>query len=140
MKTEIHIKPIHYTKTWPIRHSVMWPNQSIEFIKLEKDAEGSHLGLFVGEHLTSIISLFQTQEGVQFRKFATLTEAQGKGYGTQLLTEVFKRYSNGSVSRIWCNARVEKAKYYERFGLQRTNKTYRKGGIAFVVMEKLFCS
>ena len=118
----------------------MWPDQSIEFIKLEKDAEGSHLGLFVGEHLTSIISLFQTQEGVQFRKFATLTEAQGKGYGTQLLTEVFKSYSNGSVPRLWCNARVEKAKYYERFGLQRTNKTYTTGGIAFVVMEKLFCS
>ena len=116
----------------------MWPNQSIDFVKLEKDAEGSHLGLFVGEQLTSIISLFHTLEGLQFRKFATLTKAQGNGYGTHLLKEVLKNYSNKSISRIWCNARTEKAEYYERFGLKQTNKKYVKGGIEFVVMEKLF--
>lgn len=115
----------------------MWPNQAIDFVKLPEDPEGTHLGLFVDEELTSIISLFKTTKGLQFRKFATVTKAQGKGYGTHLLKEVLKNYFNTSISRIWCNARMEKAEYYEHFGLLQTTKTYKKGGIEFVVMEKL---
>jgi hypothetical protein len=41
-----------------------------------------------------------------------------------------------NIDRLWCNARVDKTEYYEKFGLTKTDKTYIKGGIDFVILEK----
>ncbi|MEW9674323.1 GNAT family N-acetyltransferase, partial [Ammoniphilus sp. 3BR4] len=46
------------------------------------------LGLFEGEQLISIVSLFVRGAEGQFRKFATLTSHQNKGYGSKLLIYV----------------------------------------------------
>lgn len=145
MKLEQSIKKIPYQSTWPIRHKVMWPNKPFDYMKLEADDLGIHYGLFVGKELTSIISLFLDDRGkvAQFRKFATLETYQGKGYGSQLMRHLFSELSFLKVEKIWCNARVNKTAFYERFGMIKTDKTFLKGGVEYIVMEKrlqLSCS
>lgn len=130
------INEISAADTWPIRHQVMWPDQPFAFIQLPNDGEGLHYGLYVNNELISVISLFINGQDGQFRKFATLDKCQGKGYGSQLLHYIIGIAKNKGLSCIWCNARVTKADYYEKFGLVKTNRQFSKKGIAYVVMEK----
>ncbi|TRX60662.1 GNAT family N-acetyltransferase [Fulvivirga sp. M361] len=131
------IKEIPYQLTWEVRHKVMWPNEPFDYVKLKEDEFGRHLGLFVADELTSIISLFVEDENVQFRKFATLSSEQGKGYGTILLKHVLSELIGTAVKRVWCNARTDKILFYERFGMTKTNIKFIRGGMDYVVMEKL---
>lgn len=130
------VKNIPLESTWAIRHSVMWPNKPLDYIKLPNDQKGQHYGLFIGEELISIVSAFVISNEAQFRKFATLNEFQGKGYGTTLLTYLIAQLECQNVKRIWCNARIDKKNFYERFGLTTTQNTFSKGGIEYVIMEK----
>ncbi len=131
------IKPIPYQATWDIRHQVMWPDKPFDYIQLELDPQGLHYGLYVNEQLISIVSAFEHAGEVQFRKFATLQTHQGMGYGSKLLTYLLAELDRQRRTRVWCNARVDKVSYYYRFGFSKTQKTYIKGGIDFVVMERL---
>lgn len=134
------IQPITVTQAWPIRHAVMWPDHPLEFVKLERDeVDGLHYGLFVDEELTSIISVFIDDTALQFRKFATLKSKQGQGYGSHLLRYLIDVVAPSyRIEKIWCNARVEKMAYYQRFGLEETGERFEKGGIDFVILQKMF--
>ena len=122
--------------TWPIRQQVMWPDKPLDYVKLDQDDQGLHLGLKVEGKLVSIISAFIRGNEAQFRKFATLTEEQGKGYGSHLLSYLIAELEEQGIEKIWCNARQEKAGFYARFGLMQTAKTFSRGGIKYVIMEK----
>ncbi|HDZ05923.1 MAG TPA: GNAT family N-acetyltransferase [Maribacter sp.] len=115
----------------------MWPNKSIDYVKLPNDIEGRHYGLFLNEKLISVISLFITDTEAQFRKFATIKEYQGKGYGSLLLQEIIGVAKNENLSKIWCNARQNKTDFYTKFGMVSTNRTFVKGAVDFVIMESL---
>ena len=130
------ITEIKAEDTWDIRHRVMWPNMPFGFVKLDKDSEGIHFGLFKDGKLISIVSLFVENNQAQFRKFATEISEQGKGYGSKLLTFLMKEVESMNLDKVWCNARVDKTEYYKRFGLLKTEKKYTKGGIDFVILEK----
>jgi len=132
------IREITAAEAWPIRHQVMWPDQPFAFIQLPNDAKGLHYGLFIDKALISVISLFINETDSQFRKFATVIDFQGSGYGSQLLHYVIDVAKNKGLSKIWCNARIEKADYYEKFGLVKTDKQFSKKGIAYIVMERYF--
>ena len=134
---KIVIKRIPPESTWPIRHEVMWPDQTIDYVRLPNDEEGIHYGLFLEDELVGVISAFITGNEVQFRKFATLVKHQGKGYGTQLLNHLLAALEKEDLQRIWCNARLDKQNFYKRFGLQTTDETFTKGGIDYVIMEKI---
>lgn len=131
------IKEIASHETLPIRHKVMWPDKPLDFVKVPNDNKGRHFGLFVDKKLISIISLFEEKKEIQFRKFATLHAYQGNGYGSQLLKFIIELTTQEGARKMWCNARVDKAGYYRKFGLNETDKRYEKGGIQFVIMEKI---
>ena len=135
-KDSWEIRKIRAEDCWPIRQKVMWPNRSMEYVKLEKDEEGLHLGLFKEAKLLSIISLFVEGDRAQFRKFATLIEEKGKGYGSILLSHLLKEAESYPISSIFCNARIERIAFYEKFGLQQTTHSFEKGGRKYVIMEK----
>lgn len=123
-------------ETWPLRHSVMWPDRPLNYIKLPNDDKGIHYGLFVDQRLTSVISLFINSDEAQFRKFATDTSEQSKGHGTRLLWHLIEQAQLQGVKRLWCNARIDKADYYGRFRMVKTEMTFIKGGIDYVIMER----
>ena len=132
------IKQITSFETLQIRHKVMWPNKPLEYVKLQNDEKGRHFGLFIKGKLTSIISLFTEYNVVQFRKFATLIEFQGFGYGTILLKSTIDLLEKEGIKKLWCNARIEKSKFYEKFNLKPTDTKFEKGGITYVIMERVF--
>ncbi len=115
----------------------MHPNLSFDYIKLPKDAEGFHFGLFENEELVSVGSLFIENNKAQFRKLATLESEQGKGFGSKLLNHIFEFANTHNVESIWCNARANKTAFYKKFEMYTTEKTYTQVGIDFVVMERL---
>lgn len=120
-----------------IRKEVMWPDQNLDFVRVEGDEEAIHLGVYSGNELVSVISLFITGDEMQFRKFATKKHKQGNGYGTFLLNHVLELSKEKEIRRVWCNARKEKSSYYQKFGLICTEKEFVKAGKTYVIMEKL---
>ncbi len=135
-KKKIRVCKIDAEQTWELRHRVMWPNESIDYVKLPKDSEGFHYGLFIGKKLISVVSLFADGKSAQFRKFATETSKQGKGYGSQLLNYILVAIQREKFNRIWCNARVRQVGFYEKFGMNKTDERFTKNGVEFVVMER----
>tara|TARA_R110002051_G_scaffold79146_1_gene142854 strand:+ start:1593 stop:2006 length:414 start_codon:yes stop_codon:yes gene_type:complete len=131
------IKSIPPEVTWPLRQAVMWPDKPLDYIKLPKDHQGMHFGLFRDGELVSVGSLFINDGTAQFRKLATKTSEQGKGYGSKILVFLLKEAQHNGVAMIWCNARQDKAGFYKKFGLIETSKTFTKGNIDYVIMEKV---
>ncbi|WP_368656807.1 GNAT family N-acetyltransferase [Brevibacillus dissolubilis] len=101
----VKITNIDKEMAWEVRHQVMWPDKDFDYIKLNDDDSGIHLGLFKENHLVSVISLFIKGQECQFRKFATLQQEQGNGYGSMLLDFVIQEAAKRGVKRLWCNAR-----------------------------------
>jgi predicted GNAT family N-acyltransferase len=132
------IKQITSEETLVIRHTAMWPDKPLEYVKLPNDDDGRHYGLFLDTTLISVISFFKTKEEAQFRKFATLDTYQSKGYGSILLKEIMNIAERENLTRIWCNARKNKSDFYAKFGMKATDNTFHKGGISYVVMERKF--
>nr|WP_260284327.1 GNAT family N-acetyltransferase [Peribacillus sp. BBB004] len=129
------VRQVDKEEVWELRHKVMWADKPFDYIKLEDDDLGIHYGLFKGDDLISVISLFINNRECQFRKFATLQLEQGKGYGSTLLDYIIKEAQNNGVKRIWCNARKNKVDFYKKFGLQETNSSFMKEGKSYVIME-----
>lgn len=132
---EIHIEQIRPDLTWRIRHEVMYPDLPFDVIKLANDEDGIHFGLFADNRLTSVVSLFSKGNIYQFRKFATLSESQGKGYGSLLLDHIINYVRMFGAVKLWCNARVSATPFYNKFGFIQTDQFSTNNGIDFVIME-----
>ncbi|PTS94877.1 N-acetyltransferase [Pedobacter sp. HMWF019] len=133
--SKIQIEQIQPSLTWRIRHEAMYPDMPYDSVKLDNDDDGIHFGLYADGQLSSVVSLFEQGDTYQFRKFATLPEAQGKGYGSQLLAHLIAFIKKTGAKKIWCNARVNAASFYAKFGFQKTDTTFFQNGFDFVIME-----
>ncbi|WP_426451294.1 GNAT family N-acetyltransferase [Paenibacillus sp. S-38] len=134
----MNIQPIRKEQAWQLRHEVMWPDKDYDYVKLADDEEGAHFGLFEGGELLSVVSLFVRGGEAQFRKFATSVTHQKKGYGSKLLTHVLGEAERAGAKRIYCNARIVKAAFYEKFGFSLAAGPFTKGGQTYVIMERFF--
>lgn len=132
------IRTVDIDTIWRIRQQVMYPQEQVSYVQLPEDNSGKHLGLYINDKLVSIVSLFEQGKDIQFRKFATLADEQGKGYGSQLLDHVMQQASAEGKQLIWCNARVSASSFYEKFGMYTTGESWWKKDIEFIKMEKRF--
>jgi phosphoribosylformimino-5-aminoimidazole carboxamide ribotide isomerase len=130
------VQPVPLNEVWAMRQAVMYPQESISFVQLEDDDAGLHWGLYEEGELVSVISLFDRDNAIQFRKFATRTDRQGRGFGTALLKHVMEWAYNKGKKSIWCNARLTATAIYKKFGMQAVGKTWQKWGLDFIKMEK----
>jgi len=131
----IQIEQIAYHFTWPIRLEVMYPDQDLDFVKIENEEEGIHFGLYYDHKLTGIVSLFKEENVYQFRKLAILENAQGLGLGKKLMEHLIDYCKIQKATKLWCNARVNAKEFYFRLGFKATEKTFFKDGYDFVIME-----
>lgn len=132
---KIQIEQIRHDLTWRIRHEAMYPDEPYDTIKLKDDPNGIHFGLFAGDQLVTVISVFENGSVYQFRKFATLPSAQGKGYGSLMLQHIITYVSNIGATKLWCNARTSAAPFYLKFGFSETDQRFSKLGLEFVIMQ-----
>ncbi|KAL0568970.1 hypothetical protein V5O48_013004 [Marasmius crinis-equi] len=152
MTTDTKISQISVDQTIHLRHTILWPTFPIAHVKLPEDQHGFHFGVFL-EGLeneapgpVTVISLFveplpnpnaDTQtKAARFRKFACDPPYQGRGIGSQLLQYVFEHAKTDlGVGVVWCDARLETAKWYERRGMCRFGETFFKGPVEYVRMK-----
>lgn len=132
----MEIKEVPLEVIWKMRQKVMYPSFTIQEVQLDDDASGLHLGVYENEVPVSVLSVFIRNNQLQFRKFATLTAMQGKGYGSRLLTHVMQLATQQGCTAIWCNARVSAAGLYEKFGMQPAGERWHQHGLEFVKMQK----
>lgn len=133
---DVTIRAIDAQDTLDIRHAVLWPEKARHELILADDALGTHLGAYVGDELVSVISLFATEHGLRFRKFATLHHWQGKGIGTRLLQHTIDTAAATGATQIWCDARVSARGFYQGLGFEAEPTEFLKDGIAYTVMRR----
>ncbi|RFS18083.1 GNAT family N-acetyltransferase [Emticicia sp. C21] len=131
----IDLKQIQADETWALRHKVMWPDKPLDFVILPNDADGLHYGLFENGQLVSVISLFIKGDHAQFRKFATDTAYQGKGYGSQLLEFLIDTAKGLDIKELTCDARVTAIRFYKKFGMRTDSEIFQKSGKDYVRMS-----
>lgn len=134
----MHIEQIPAYLTWKIRHKALYPDAEFGKAILPDDEEGMHLGLFDENQLRAVVSLFRTNDSIQFRKFATLPDFQNKGYGSALLDYVLNIVKDENCRRLWCKARQTASDFYKKFGFHETEIRSNFMGIEYVVMERSF--
>lgn len=124
----ISVREVPASDVWRLRHEIMWPDKPYSFVQLPKDHEGTHLGLFVDDKLVSVLSLFDEDGSMQFRKFCTLPAYQNHGYGSRLLECAIYYARKNHENEIWCDARSEKTGFYEKFGLEPSGEAFERNG------------
>ncbi|WP_371372680.1 GNAT family N-acetyltransferase [Sporomusa aerivorans] len=132
----MEIKMINAADTWELRQKILRPDKPLQYIQLPDDAAGTHYGLYEGDRLLAVISTFMDRGEIQFRKFATVQDKQGQGYGTKLLRHVMAAAQMSGATAIWCNARKDKVSFYEKFGLETTPVENERDGIKYIIMRK----
>lgn len=132
------IREVDYNEVLKIRQEVMYPDKDLKFVRLPEDDLGIHMGFYDNGKPISILSLFLKDNELQFRKFATLTELQGKGYGTKLIEWLLDYAKDMQFERVWCNSRLDKKDFYQKFDFSEQGDTFEKNGIQYIIMEKKF--
>ncbi|GAB3773943.1 GNAT family N-acetyltransferase [Spirosoma horti] len=127
----IHIQAIEAEQTYPLRHSVLWPDKPLDYVKVDDDDAGYHFGAFDDKELIAVISLFITGQESRFRKFATHPDYQRKGVGTLLLNQVIAEARWLGAAVLWCDARLDAADFYRRFGMEAVSEVFYKGPIPY---------
>ncbi len=132
----ISIRPITFDQTYALRHAVLWPDKPFDYVKVADDPAGYHVGAFAGNELVAVISLF-VRDGVgRFRKFATRPDYQRQGLGTQLLNRVMAEARHLGAVTLWCDARLDAADFYRRFGMEPEGPVFYKGPIPYTRMSR----
>ncbi|MBO0934858.1 GNAT family N-acetyltransferase [Fibrella aquatilis] len=131
------LAPITADDTLPLRQLVLWPDKSLDEVRLPNDADGHHVGAFVDGQLVAVISLFVNGERAQFRKFATHPDYQQQGIGSLLLRRVIDVAKQLNANRLCCDARLSAASFYTRRGMQPTGPIFYKGPIPYQQYERL---
>lgn len=136
MDTNYSIEIITPELTWNIRHQVLYPNLPIEAAQVEDDFRGIHYGIFSNNQLRGVVSVFENEDNLLFRKLAIVAEHQNEQYGSILLNHIIVHAEKVGVKYIWCNARVSAINFYKKFGFYTTGNTFTKNGISFMSIRK----
>ena len=128
------IKAIHWEDALPIRHAVLWPNKPPSFCKIEDDETANHYGVFIENKLVCVASVYIQQQTARLRKFATLSDFQGKGIGSYMLAYLIETLKILDLEVFWCDARETALPFYQRFGLEKQGSRFEKSGIPYYKM------
>lgn len=137
MPTDLSIEQIRPQLTWRLRHEVLYPNEPLQAMRMDEDDHGSHFGAFINNELVGIVSIFQRNNDIQFRKFAVRADMQGKKIGNRLLAHITTYAGHNNCSRIWCNARLSAIGFYAKNGFTSTGDTFSKNGVDYEILEKI---
>lgn len=132
----LDIREISPAETHSLRHTVLWPDRPIEYVKLPEDDVGRHYGAFIDGKLVSVISLFLDAGSARFRKFATQKSYQGMGIGSTLLQHTIEAANKSGAEAIWCDARSSALPFYQKFGFHTEGDVFHKGGLPYLVMRR----
>ncbi|MCU1233397.1 MAG: Histone acetyltransferase HPA2-like protein [Candidatus Solibacter sp.] len=126
---------LYYDLRWRILREP-WTQQR-ETARDEYEDTACHIMAFCGEQLVGVGRLhFNSADEAQVRYMAVEDGFQGKGVGSNILTELEKRAWERGARRIVLNAREGAVHFYERHGYERTEHASELFGISHWEMEK----
>ena len=132
----MNIRVIQWQDALPIRHKVLWPSKPALFCKVEDDELAQHYGVYIDDKLVSVASIYIDDNRARLRKFATLSEFQGQGFGSYLLTHIFNNLKEKKVTHFWCDARVESCGFYTKLGMKTKGEQFYKSDLPYIIMER----
>jgi ribosomal protein S18 acetylase RimI-like enzyme len=126
---------LSWQETLPIRHVVLWPNETPEFCKVKGDDEALHFGVIINEKIVCVASIYINANSARLRKFATLNQYQGKGVGSFLLKHLITKLKARDINHLWFDARESAIGFYTRLGFTVTGELFYKQKISYYKMS-----
>lgn len=148
MPSDIRISPVSAEQTHNLRHTVLWPERPISFIRLPEDDCGQHFGAFSTSSnpqlLVGVISLFtipsaehtSSLPSARFRKLCVLPSHQSQGIGSQLVRHAINISAEASMTSIWCDARATALSFYRRLGFEPEGESFDKSGVEYIITRR----
>lgn len=131
----MQVRRINTVDTFTLRRDVLYPDQSLDAVKVEGDEDSMHFGLFEQSTLVGVISLVLERASARFRKLAISPACQGKGYGSILLSHVEDFCRRERIPSLWCDARESAFGFYEKRGYVYDSAPFKKGNNTFRKMK-----
>jgi len=135
LQTHMEIRNISWEQTIPLRHNVLWPKKPPEYCHVEGDQDALHFGVFTNDELVCVASVYLKSDKARLRKFATKTDYQGQGIGSQMLKFILHSLKNTEAKVFWCDARESALSFYQRFGMQPYGERFYKADVSYFKME-----
>lgn len=137
---------ITYSRTTPdrilqLRHQVLRPGLPIAEVKFPEDQDKvtRHYGAFNDKEkaiccVTLILSTWQGKPAWWLRAMATALGWRSQGIGTRIIRYLLEDLQESDLIRpIWCNARVESAKFYRNLGWREVSERFANGNAGLSV-------
>ena len=137
---------ITYTRTTPdrilqLRYQVLRPSFSIAEVIFpeDQDQETRHYGAFDQQErticcVTLIPSIWAEKPAWWLRAMATAPGWRNQGIGTRMIRHLLVDLQKSDLTRpIWCNARVESAKFYQNLGWREVSGRFANGNAGLSV-------
>ncbi len=140
------VKIIKPTDTFEIRKEVLRKGIPLPFeFPGDFDENTTHFGFFVDDKLVSVATVLKSSHALfaenqyQLRGMATLTEYQGKGYGSILVQSIITFVKDKSAEVLWFNARIIALNFYQNLGFQTIGDEFELQyvGKHYVMYQKL---
>ncbi|MBB1386750.1 GNAT family N-acetyltransferase [Pseudoalteromonas sp. SG45-5] len=131
----MQICKISSEQTMLLRQRVLWPNETTEFCRVDGDEDASHFGAFINDNLVCVASVYLTQGKARLRKFATDTDYQNQGVGSEMLNHIIQSLKSTEANLFWCDARESALGFYRRFGMTPYGVRFYKQGIPYFKMK-----
>lgn len=125
----MEIKQLSATEVLPVRHQVLWPDKPMSFCMVPDDEQATHYGAFIGEQLVCVASIYIQGHEARLRKFATLSEFQGQGIGSNVIDHTISNLKDLNIQYFWCDARATALGFYQKFGMAVEGSEFEKSGV-----------
>jgi ribosomal protein S18 acetylase RimI-like enzyme len=133
---ELELRTIDASMCLPLRQAVLWPQATLAEVALSDDAEGLHIGGFVGDALCCVASCFVTGASeARLCKFATDPAWQGRGIGSAVLREGARQLAADGIESLWFDARERAQAFYRHRGFIASGPPFYKGDVRYVRMH-----
>jgi len=123
------IRQIPVEQTRPLRHEVLRPHESIEYLIAHELADAFAVGAFDDDDGGRLVAVgFVGPDGDpggwRVRGMATAPEARGRGAGSAVLAALLEHARGRGATRVWCNARLRARTLYERAGFMAVSEEF----------------
>lgn len=123
MMDQVVVRQATLAEIFQLRWDVLRPGRPVEAAQFPGDdaPETIHVGAFVGERnvccATATRATWQDRPAWQLRGMGVAADWQNRGVGQRVLAELESLVRRAADIRlIWCNAREEAVKFYEKQG------------------------
>lgn len=142
--TPIDFGSLHYNLAVQLRYTLFYQKHGIPFDSIwsRDESQDAHLALICKKNDTVLaygcLAKNNPQE-FQIHQMVVMPEFQGLGYGSQILEALIQLAQAGKASKIVLNARVDKARFYEKAGFTKVGDIFASAatGVPHIKMKKL---